>query len=199
MLVRIYSIFAEIHGKGTLEPHDCMWKIAIRNAIQLIGNFFCITIKFVWWSMKITKTCPVCCLRSRRAYMMSVRGQRVGRIRSVKARVFGDVNAPPVIEIRRRRLPKPWEGGCLLLSAGIRQGGAVLGEKVRDSLSAMFTNDAATFGDLPSHTVLIREEPFLWRYKTLPVFFLAARSGTRDERDARIIKSSVASALVRLG
>jgi hypothetical protein len=105
----------------------------------------------------------------------------------------GEVIAPPVIEIRRRKLPKPGEGGCLLLSAGIREGGAVLGEKVRDSLSAMFTNDAATFGDLPSHTVPIRLAPSLWRHKMLPVFFLAARSGARDERDARIIKSSVAS------
>jgi MFS family permease len=38
-----------------------------------------------------------------------------------------------VFGIRRRRLPKPAEGECMLLSAGIRQGSVVIGSKVQGS------------------------------------------------------------------
>jgi len=104
-----------------------------------------------------------------------------------------EVNPPPSVVIRRRRLPKPTEGECLLLSAGIRERRAVLGNKVQDSLREMFPDE--TFDELSGRTVQLLEEPYLWQHKKLPIFFLAARSSEKDERDARIIKASVGSAL----
>jgi SIR2-like domain len=104
-----------------------------------------------------------------------------------------EVNPPPLAVIRRRKLPRPSEGECLLLSAGIQEQRVVLGSKVRDSLIDLFPSE--NFVELSAYTDQLLEEPYLWRHKRLPIFFLAARARERDERDARIIKASVASAL----
>jgi hypothetical protein len=56
-----------------------------------------------------------------------------------------EVNPSPLAVIRRRKLPRPGEGECLLLSAGVRERSVVLGKKVRDSLAEIFPDETFVF------------------------------------------------------